>query len=122
MSVTHRESQCQSHYFWATQHGFKARPGLVHVQGASRAPDVQCIFYTAGVRAAFKPMRMQTLMNLKNCIPEEKKRSVVYEVPCKDCSKTYTGETKRALKVILSEHKQAVSINSLHYIARTLKQ
>ena len=44
MSVTHRENQCQSHYFWATQHGFKARPGLVHVQGASRAPDVQCIF------------------------------------------------------------------------------
>ena len=79
-------------------------------------------FYTAGVRAAFKPMRTQTLMNLKNRIPEEKKRSVVYEVPCKDCSKTYTGETKRALKVILSKHKQAVSINLLHYIARTLKQ
>ena len=33
---------------------------------------------------------------------------MVYEVPCKDCSKTYIGETKRTLKVRLSEHKQAV--------------
>ena len=47
-------------------------------------------------------------MKLKNRIPEEEKRSVVYKVPCKDCSKTYIGETKRTLKVRFSEHKQAV--------------
>ena len=33
---------------------------------------------------------------------------MVYEVPCKDCSKTYIGETKRTLKIRLSKHKQAV--------------
>ena len=33
---------------------------------------------------------------------------MVYEVPCKDCSKTYIGETKRTLNVRLSEYKQVV--------------
>ena len=47
-------------------------------------------------------------MKVKTRVPEEKKRRVVYEVPCKECSKTYIGETKRMLKVRLGEHKQAV--------------
>ena len=50
----------------------------------------------------------QTLMKLTTRVPEEGKRRVVYEVPCKECSKTYVGETKRMLKVWLGEHKQAV--------------
>lgn len=32
------------------------------------------------------------------------RRNVAYEVTCKDCSKTYIRETKRTLKVRLSEH------------------
>ena len=48
-----------------------------------------------------------TLMNVKNRVPEEKK-TVVYQVPCKDCCKLYTGESKRTLKVRLAEHKRAV--------------
>ena len=41
----------------------------------------------------------QTLMRLKIRIPEERKRGVVYEVPCRECSKAYVGETKKTLKV-----------------------
>ena len=41
-------------------------------------------------------------------MPEEKKKEVVYQVPCKDCCKVYIGETKRTLKIKISEHKQAV--------------
>ena len=41
-------------------------------------------------------------------VPEEKKKAVVYQVPCKDCCKLYTGESKRTLKVRLAEHKRAV--------------
>ena len=79
-----------------------------YIRGLSEKLERVCT--PLGVRAAFKPMRTlrQTLMQLKNQIPEEKRRSVVYQVPCKDCSKTYIGETKRTLKVRLSEHKQAV--------------
>ena len=56
-----------------------------------------------GVKANFKPMKTmrQTLMKVKTCIPEEKRRTVVYEVPCKDSNKTYIGERKRTLKVRL---------------------
>ena len=32
----------------------------------------------------------------------------VYEIPCKECPEVYTGETKRTLKVRLSEHRQTV--------------
>ena len=84
------------------------RSCVLYVRGLSEKLERVCTLLR--VRAAFKPMRTlrQPLMKLKDCIPEEKKRSVVYEVPCKDCGKTYIGETKRTLKVRLSEHKQAV--------------
>ena len=44
-----------------------------------------------GVKAAFKPMKTlrQTLMKVRNCILEEKKREVVNEVPYKECHQTY---------------------------------
>ena len=47
-------------------------------------------------------------MQVKTRTPDESKRSVVYEVPCKDCHHTYIGETKKTLKVKIGEHKQAV--------------
>ena len=63
-----------------------------------------------GVKAVFKRARTlrQTLMQVKTRIPEERKRGMVYEVPCKECHQTYIGKTKRTLKVRLGEHKQAV--------------
>ena len=39
---------------------------------------------------------------------EDKKRGVIYEVPCKDCECVYIGETSRTLEKRLSEHKNAV--------------
>ena len=31
-------------------------------------------------------------------MPDERKRGVVYEAPCKECRKTYVGETKKTLR------------------------
>ena len=39
---------------------------------------------------------------------KEKRKMMCYLVLCKDCNRTYIGETKRTLKVRLGEHKQAV--------------
>lgn len=63
-----------------------------------------------GFKAAFnltKTIR-QTVMKVKTCIPEERRMAVVYEVPRKDCNKTYIGETKRTMKFRLGERTQAV--------------
>ena len=49
----------------------------------------------------------QVVMQIKLWILEKKKR-IVYQVPCKDCDGVYTGESKGTLKVRLTEHKCAV--------------
>ncbi len=58
-----------------------------------------------GINTAFKPAKTlrETLMKVKteDHVPEEKRKGVVYKVLCKECSKTYVGETKRSLKVRL---------------------
>ena len=63
-----------------------------------------------GMKAVFKPSNTlrQSLVHVKKRLPEEKKRSVVYQVPCKGCDQVYIGETKRNLKIRLAEHRQAV--------------
>ena len=47
-------------------------------------------------------------MQVKNRTPEQKQTGVVYEIHCKNCPEVYVGETKRTLKVRLSEHRQVV--------------
>ena len=77
-----------------------------YIRGLSEKLERVCT--SLGVRATFRPMRTlrQTLMKVKTRVAKEKKRGVVYEVPCKECSKTYIGETKRMLKVRLGEHER----------------
>ena len=81
---------------------------LPYVKGLSE--KVERICASLGIKAAFKPVKTlkQALMKVKTWIPDESKRCIVYEVPCKGCDKRYIGETKRTLKVRLGEHKQAV--------------
>ena len=47
-------------------------------------------------------------MRVKLRVPEEKKKGIVYQVPCKDCDGVYTAESKSTLKVQLTEQKRAV--------------
>ena len=79
-----------------------------YVRGLSEKIEKTC--GPLGVKAIFKPQSTlkQQLVRVKQKMPEEKKKEVVYQVPCKDCPKVYIGETKRTLKIRISEHKQAV--------------
>ena len=63
-----------------------------------------------GVKTVFKLQRTmrQLLVQVKERIPPENQREVVYEVPCKDCELKYIRETKRSLKTRMTEHKYAV--------------
>lgn len=47
-------------------------------------------------------------MRVKNVRPAEMKKGAVYEIPCKDCSKVYIGETGRSLTERVKEHKYTV--------------
>ena len=36
------------------------------------------------------------------------KKGAVYQIPCNNCDQVYTGESKRTLKVHMTEHKLVV--------------
>ena len=48
------------------------------------------------------------LSSLKEPLDNSEKSCLVYQVPCRDCSFVYTGQTKHDLKSILDEHKRAI--------------
>ena len=52
-----------------------------------------------GLKTIFRPQQTlrSKLMQVKQRTPMEKKRNVVYEVPCCDCQLTYIGETRRTM-------------------------
>ena len=61
-----------------------------------------------GIRAVKKaqPWQWQVCEGIKDKIPAEKKKGVVYEVKCKDCQESYVGETLRSMTVRLKEHER----------------
>ena len=47
-------------------------------------------------------------MRVKSTRLDNRKKGVIYEVPCADCDSVYIGETGRSLEMRLKEHKYAV--------------
>ena len=78
-----------------------------YIRGLSEKIEKVCA--PLGVKPVFRPKRTlkRELMQVKNRTPEQKQTGVVYEIPCKECPEVYVGETKRTLKVRLSNHRQA---------------
>ena len=68
---------------------------------------------TLGVKVICKSQHTlrQTLIKVKSTRPGNRKKGVVYEVPCADCDCVYVGETGRSLEMRLKEHKYAVKNN-----------
>ena len=85
---------------------------LPYVKGVSEKIKKTCkaMNATIEVKAVFKPYRTmrQMLMKVRNPVPVEKRKGVVYEILCWDCTQVYVGETGRTLKKRMSEHKQAM--------------
>ena len=81
---------------------------IPYVRGVSEKIEKTCA--PLGVKAVFmlQSTLKQLLVKVKQKVPDEKKKEVVYQVPCKDCHKVHIGETERTLKTRISEHKQAV--------------
>ena len=63
------------------------------------------------VQVHMKPFRTlrRILSHPKDRIPDDDKSSVVvYKINCRDCDASYVGETGRALKTRVSEHRRAM--------------
>ena len=83
---------------------------LPYVRGVSEKLEKVCA--PLGVKTIFRPQKTlwSIVMRVKQKTPMEKKRNVVYEVPCHDCQFTNIGETRRTVKKRITEHKYAVKI------------
>ena len=48
----------------------------------------------------FKPVKTiwGSLMKVKNSTPDDRRKGMVYSIPCRDCIQVYVGETGRTLK------------------------
>ena len=81
--------------FWLTVFSFDSSSLTPDVCGVSESLERICaplnirnVFVTANTLK-------QVLMRVKSQVPEEKKKGVVYQVPCKDCDGVYTGESNK---------------------------
>ena len=91
-----------------TKTGKDKSKGLVvvpYVEGVSER--ISRVFKKHGYSTAMKPH-----CTLRNILvhPKDKREALqtaetIYEIPCKNCSKTYIGETDRLFKTRLNEHK-----------------
>jgi len=82
---------------------------IPYVQDLSEA--VSRVYKRHGIHTVMRPF--QSIRNLL-VHPKDRHRpqdicECVYKIPCKNCNKTYIGETGRAFGVRLQEHRQAVS-------------
>ena len=50
-------------------------------------------------------------MKVKPRLPDERKKGVVYQIPCNNCDHEYMGESKKTLKVRMTEHRQAMKMS-----------
>ena len=60
----------------------------------------------------------QTIGNLfpkpKDPVPKDQTCGAIYSIPCKDCDKSYIGETKRKFSTRLKEHQKVVEHKHSH--------
>ena len=81
---------------------------IPYIQGVS--DKIQRVLNEVGVKDAMKPHLTirKLLLFLKDPLDNSEKSCLVYQIPCRDCSFVYIGQTKRDLKSGLDDHKRAI--------------
>ena len=74
-----------------------ARVTLPYIQGMSEA--IRRVLGELDIQTAFKPLvsLRNILSHPKDPISQESRSSVIYRIPCADCSKSYVGQIGRNL-------------------------
>lgn len=82
---------------------------LPYIRGTSE--KLARVLGREGIRVAHKPTHTlnHRFPRPKDKVPPAMKKSVVYKINCKDCDFIYYGQTERALKTRIREHKKAVA-------------
>ena len=95
---------------------FKSFALIPYIQGVS--DTIQRVLNEVGVKAAMKPhLTKKFLPSLKDPLDKTENSCLVCQVPCRDCSFVYIGQTKRDLKPRLDEHKRAKKDQRLDLLA-----
>ena len=67
-------------------------------------------FHMVKLKTVFRPRKTlrNVLMNVKNRVPDKRRKDSIYEIPCRDCECVCVGETGRMLKKQMLERKLAI--------------
>ena len=83
---------------------------LPYVQGLSE--PIHRVLEDLNIRVRFRSnctcTLRQVLAKPKDAVPMLSHNGIVYKIPCKDCPKTYIGQSKRSLQCRMKEHERAV--------------
>ena len=60
------------------------------------------------MRAILDVRQLSEFPKPKDSVPKDQTRGAIYSIPCQDCDKGYTGETKCKFACRLKEHQKAV--------------
>ena len=86
---------------------------IPYVQNVSEA--IRRVLAPLNIRTCFKPHRTlrSLLVHVKDPIPPEGRKGVVYQISCSDCPATYVGQTGRTLEHRIKEHKYALTSGNI---------
>ncbi len=96
---------------------------LPYIKGTTEA--IQRVLKKHGIGTSVRPHQTlrQLLVHPKDKIEPKYKSEVVYQIPCKNCDKSYIGETGRKFDIRLKEHKtEADKDRDTIYTRSTRKQ
>ena len=90
---------------------FKSFTCLFYIHGTT--DKIQLVLDDVGVKVAMRPFVTigKSLPSIKDPLDVNEITGIIYQVSCRDCPFVYIGQTKRDLKLRLSEHKRVISIN-----------
>ena len=83
----------------------------LNIQGITEKTERFCHPLGVKVICSSRGKLRETLVKVKEPMPELKRKGFVYEVLCNDCDHVYIGETGRTLEKRLKEHRSAVKKN-----------
>ena len=81
---------------------------LPYISGLSKS--IRRVLAPLAIQVTFRPYRTlrQELVHPKDPVPANRRKGVVYSIPCAECPRTYIGQTGRSLDHRLREHRRAL--------------